>query len=231
MAVTTALTQSEMSRVMSAAYNTKILTASLVNASSPPSLEAGIASWLQYELTEGTNGYGRFQSSALTGGSYVSAATRYEQSAISVEFAASGGTLVYTHVLLMIDAASDGMAGGGITASSDVNVSTDTITVNAHGLSNGDAVTLTADAGGAVPTGSTAGTLYYVSDVTTNTVKLNSSSGGGSSNVIDLTATGSGTLRLRKCAGSVYGLMTETSAVTIADGQTIGYSVKLAVDD
>jgi hypothetical protein len=48
---------------------------------------------------------------------------------------------------------------------------------------------------------------------------------------VDLTSTGSGTLRLRKCAGSVYGVLVESSAVTIADGQTIAYTVTLAVND
>lgn len=231
MAVTTALTQAEMARVMSEAYSGKVLTAALIYAVSAPALDAGIASWLQYELTEASNGYSRFQSAALTGGSYSATNTRYEQDAVSVEFSASGGNLTYTHVLLLLDAAADGQAGGAITASSDVDPSTDVITVASHGLSDGDAVTVTADSGGTLPGGLTAGTLYYVDSVTSSTVTLHTATPVASGNKVNISSTGSGTLRLRKCAGSVYGLLTETSAVTISDGQTVGYSVKLAVND
>ena len=231
MAVTTALTQAEMARVMSEAYSGKVLTAALIYATSAPALDDGIASWLQFELVEGTNGYARFQSDALTGGTYSATNTRYEQDAVSVEFSASGGNLTYTHVLLLIDGAADGQAGGAITASSDVDPATDVMTVASHGLSDSDAVTLTVDSGGTLPGGITAGTLYYVDSVTSSTITLHTGTSVGSANRVDITSTGSGTLRIRKCAGSVYGLLTETSAVTISDGQTVGYSVKLAVND
>jgi hypothetical protein len=70
-----------------------------------------------------------------------------------------------------------------------------------------------------------------VDSVTSSTITLHTGTSVGSANRVDITSTGSGTLRIRKCAGSVYGLLTETSAVTISDGQTVGYSVKLAVND
>lgn len=231
MAVTSALSQAEMARVMAAAYNGKVLTAALVNAVSAPALDAGIASWLQYELVEGANGYARFQSAALSGGTYSATNTRYEQSPVSVEFTATGGSLVYTHVVLLVDAAADGQAGAALTASSAVDPATDVITVASHGLSDGDAVTITADSGGTLPGGLSAGTLYYVDSVTSSTVTLHTATPVASGNKVNITSTGSGTLRLRKCAGSIYGVLTESSTVTISDGQTIGYSVKLAVND
>ena len=231
MAVTAALTQAELARVMSEAYSGKVLTAALVNAATAPASDAGIASWLQYELAEGTSSYARFQSSALTGGSYSSSAGRYEQQAVSVEFAASGGSWVYTHVVLLLDAAADGQAGAALTASSAVDPATDVITVPSHGLSDGDAVTVTVDSGGTLPGGLTAGTLYYADSVTSSTITLHTATPVASGNKVNITSTGSGTLRVRKCAGSVYGILTETSAVTISDGQTVGYSVKLAVND
>lgn len=231
MAVTTALTQAELARVMSAGYNSKVLTAALVYAPSAPATDAGLAAWLQYELTEGANGYARFQSPTLTGGSYSATAQRYEQSPIEVEFSASGGTLTYTHVVLLLDAAADGQAGGALTASSAVDPSTDVITAASHGLSDNDAVTLTADSGGTLPGNLYAGTLYYVDSVTSSTLTLHSATPVASGNKINITSTGSGTLRIRKCAGSIYGVMTESAAVTISDGQTVGYSVKLAVND
>jgi hypothetical protein len=105
------------------------------------------------------------------------------------------------------------------------------ITVASHGLSDGDAVTVTVDSGGTMPGGLTAGTLYYADSVTSSTITLHTATPVASGNKVNITSTGSGTLRVRKCAGSVYGILTETSAVTISDGQTIGYSVKLAVND
>lgn len=231
MAVTTALAQAELARVMSAAYSGKVLTAALVYAASAPATDAGVAAWLQYELAEGTNGYTRFQSPSLTGGSYSATAQRYEQSPIEVEFSASGGSLTYTHVVLLLDAAADGQAGAGLTASSAVDPATDVITAASHGLNDGDAVTVTVDAGGTLPGGLTAGTLYYADSVTSSTLTLHTATPVASGNKVNLTSTGSGTLRIRKCVGSIYGVMSETSAVTIANGQTIGYSVKLAVND
>jgi len=216
---------------MAAAYSGKVLTAALVNAVSAPVVDADIASWLQYELVGGANGYARFQSAALTGGSFSSVNTRYEQAPVSVEFSATGGSLLYTHVVLLIDAAADSQAGGALTASSAVDPATDVITVASHGLSDGNAVTVTADSGGTLPGGLTAGSLYYVKSVTSSTITLHSSASVGSANKINITSTGSGTLRLRKCAGSIYGVLTESSMVTVSNGQTIGYSVKLAVND
>lgn len=231
MAVTNAVTQAELARVMSEAYSGKVLTAALVNAASAPSTEAGIATWLQHELVEGTNGYARFQSAALTVGTYSATAARQEQSSVAVEFAATGGSLNFTHVVLLLDAAADGQAGGPITASTDVNPSTDVITVASHGLTDGDAVTVTADSGDTLPGGLTAGTLYYVDSVTSSTITLHTATPVASGNRVDITSTGSGTLRVRKCNGNVYGVLTENAAVTVSDGQTIGYSVKLAVND
>jgi hypothetical protein len=208
-----------------------VLTAALVNATTAPATDASIATWLQHELVESTNGYARFQSSSLTGGSYSAANGRYEQDAVSVEFSASGGNLTYTHVVLLLDAAADGQAGGAITATTDVDPATDVITVASHGLTDGDAVTVTADSGGTLPGGLSAGTLYYVDSVTSSTITLHTATPVAAGNKVNITSTGSGTLRIRKCAGSVYGILSETSQVTVSNGQTIGYSVKLAVND
>jgi hypothetical protein len=216
---------------MSLAYSGKTLTAALVYASSAPATNDSIAAWLQYELVEGVNGYARYPSSSLGGGSYASGGARWEQSPIGVEFAAVGGNLTYTHVVLLIDAPADGQAGSAITASSGVNTSTDVITATAHGLTTSDAVTITADAGGSVPGGLTAGVRYFVTSVSANTVTLHTASPATSGNKVDITSTGSGTLRLRKCQGSVYGVMTESNATTVVAGQSVTYQVTLAVDD
>lgn len=67
---------------------------------------------------------------------------------------------------------------------------TDKITLNAHGLENGDRVKFRSIAG-SVPGGLTANVLYYVINKDANTFELSTSAGGTK---IDLTTTGSGVL-------------------------------------
>lgn len=69
-------------------------------------------------------------------------------------------------------------------STSDVNGSTETITATAHGLIDGTRVTVAA-ASGALPTGLSASTNYYLRDTTTNTFKLSTTPGG---TAVDLTA-------------------------------------------
>lgn len=228
MAVSTVITQTELARVMAEAYTGKVVTVALINTSTPPAATAGLAAWLQYELLP-ANGYTRYQSAALNAGAYSSGNTRWQQDAIAVEFTASGGSLSFTHLLALIDAAAAGQIGDPLTASTAVNASTDTITVTAHGLTTGAPVTLTVDSGGTLPGGLTAGTIYYALVSDANTIALVNDP--ASTTAIDLTSTGSGTLRLRNCAGSIHSVMTETAQVTIAAGQTVAYQMTVAVDD
>ena len=66
---------------------------------------------------------------------------------------------------------------------------TDTLTTTGHGLVNGDRI-IVMNSGGALPTGLSASTVYYVVQKTTDTFKLSATYNGG---VIDITANGSGT--------------------------------------
>ena len=228
MAVSTTITQAELARVMAEAYTGKVVTVALINAASAPAATASIAAWLQYELAP-ANGYARFQSSALTDGSYSAGNTRWQHDGIPVEFTATGGCFAYSHLVALIDGAADGQIGAALTASSAVNAATNQITLTAHGLTTGDPITITADSGGTLPGGLTAGTLYYALVVDADTFSVMTTSTG--STAIDLTSTGSGTLRLRDCAGSIHSIMTETAEVTVATGQTVAYQFTVAVDD
>ena len=72
-------------------------------------------------------------------------------------------------------------AGGGWSGTQrsgtiTINTSTDVFTWSAHGLSNGNHVML--QTSGSLPTGLTAGTVYYVINATTNTFQVSASSGG-----------------------------------------------------
>jgi hypothetical protein len=66
---------------------------------------------------------------------------------------------------------------------------TETITSNAHGLSNGDAITMT-NSGGALPAGFTAATLYYVINAATNTFQVSTTLNGSA---VAISGDGTGT--------------------------------------
>ena len=66
---------------------------------------------------------------------------------------------------------------------------TDIITSNAHGLSEGDCIWVS-NSGGALPAGLSASTNYYVRDVTTNTFKVSATPMG---TAVDITGAGTGT--------------------------------------
>lgn len=70
----------------------------------------------------------------------------------------------------------------------DVDDTTETITSAAHGLTNGTRVTVAA-ATGALPTGLTAATNYYIRGATTNTFQLAATPGGAAINLTDAVGT------------------------------------------
>ncbi len=72
------------------------------------------------------------------------------------------------------------------TRSFTVNTGTDVLTSTAHGKNDGDAIVFHT-LSGVLPTGITAGTVYYIRDKTTDTFKIAATAGGSA---IDITATG-----------------------------------------
>jgi hypothetical protein len=228
MAVTTTLTQAELARVMETAYAGRSIVAALVYAPSAPAVNDSIAEWLQYEL-DGTNGYQRFVSSAMGAGSYDGVDARWEQSPITIGFTASGGSFTYTHVVVTVDGAADGYVGT-IDASSDVDAATDEITIASHGLNFGDAVALSTSTG-TLPSGVTAATVYYVDAIDANTFTLHTDALPSPSNIVDITAIGSGSVFVHNCAGDVHSILAESSTVVILDGETKNYQLTIATDD
>lgn len=81
-----------------------------------------------------------------------------------------------------------------VTATITADAATDIITSAAHGLSNGDTVTFF-NSGGALPTGISAATYYYVITATTNTFQISATVGGSA---LDITGAGSGTNKFAK---------------------------------
>jgi hypothetical protein len=81
---------------------------------------------------------------------------------------------------------------GGHAAKIFTSGTDDVITSPAHGYSNDDRVVFSAEDAGSLPTGLSAGTLYWVRDVATDTFKVSATQGGAA---IDLTTLGSGKVR------------------------------------
>jgi hypothetical protein len=77
-------------------------------------------------------------------------------------------------------------------ATTDVDIATDTITVTAHGFSDGDTARLTTT--GAVPTGLATATTYFVVGATLNTFQLAATYGGAAINLTDV-GSGVGTIK------------------------------------
>jgi len=79
------------------------------------------------------------------------------------------------------------IAGDAVSISADA--STDVITATGHGYTDGDLVRFW-NTGGALPTGLSANTDYYVRDATATTFKVSANSGGAA---VDITGAGTGT--------------------------------------
>lgn len=98
-----------------------------------------------------------------------------------------------------------------------VDPATDTLALTGHGLTNGDRVMLTADAGGTLPTGLDSTVLYYAINTSANTLQVSPSEGGSPMAFSDL---GAGDLRLRYGSGELVAGFRADSIKTIPDGAT-----------
>lgn len=103
-----------------------------------------------------------------------------------------------------------GALGGGAPQPCTAATS-DIVTCPAHGMADGDRVEFFAEAGGAIATGLSAGTLYFVRDSATDTFKVALTSGGAA---VDVTA--SGKMVLRKVVPKI---VNDGDVVTVSSGQ------------
>jgi hypothetical protein len=119
-------------------------------------------------------------------------------------------------------------------ASSDVNTSTDEITITGHPYTSGDIVRADAN-GNTLPTGITDDLYYYIHVVDANTVKLEAANtvvvgtassywyDSASPSVVDITATGSGTCRFEYAGVLTFGFQSSTiNFVTHGTGHDSG---------
>ena len=175
-----------------------------------------LADFLSYELLP-TNGYARATANFDSDGSYDTTDQRHELPTISASFSASGGSLQLQTAFFIADSSA---ISSKSFANSNVNPTSDRITITSHGFVNGDKLIFTADALAALPGGIVAGTIYTVANVTTNDFQLTG---------INITNTGSGTFRARSANGIIVAYAVESSPITVPDGQAYSYQIPLVV--
>jgi hypothetical protein len=168
------------------------------------------------------NGYTRALAN-IVDGSYDTVDQRYEFPVFTASFTASGGALQFQTAFLMADASA--VASKSFT-NSNVNPTSDRITITSHGFVDGDKLIFTADALATLPSGIAASTIYQVASATTNDFQLQPNGGGSTVNITD---TGSGTFRARSANGIIVAYATESSPITLADGQSYSYQIPLVV--
>ncbi|WP_414755545.1 hypothetical protein [Anabaena sp. CCY 9910] len=175
---------------------------------------SSIADFVAAELLP-INGYSRVSGSFSGDGSYDATDQRYEN-IIAAAFSASGGALQFQTVFLIANSTA---ISSRSFSNTDVNATSDTITINSHGFANGDKLVFTPDALATLPGGINTGTIYTVASATTNTFQIG----------VDITNTGSGTFRARSANGIVVAYAVESSPITVPDGQGYSYQFPLVV--
>jgi len=177
--------------------------------------QTSFATLLQGELPA-INGYARATLGAPDSSAYNGTLGGW-QLKFDRSFSASGADLDYNAIALCPDAASV----ANLVATGGVNPSTNQVTVNAHGLTDGTRVTLTVDTGGTYPTNGnsvTGATLLYAKNISVNVLELYTDS--GLTTIVDWTSAGSGAMRLRNASGDWDILTTLDVPQTITSGSS-----------
>lgn len=174
-----------------------------------------LADFIANELLP-TNGYARASANFGSDGSYDATDQRHELPSVSASFSATGGSLQFQTVFLIADSLA--VSSKSFT-NANVNTTSDRIAITAHVFVNGDKLVFTSDALATLPGGIAAGTVYTVSNVTTNDFQIG----------VNITDTGSGTFRARSANGIIVAYAVESSPITVPDGQGYSYQIPLVV--
>lgn len=175
--------------------------------------ESSRADWDSIKLSG--NGYADFWG-AITAGAYDFGDNRYEMPALTATFTASGGVLIYNKIYIVLASASTfNITYTELTS----NVVTITTSGN-HGFSTGQTVVIsgagdsTFDGNYVIASTPTLSTFTYSK---TATDIAYASSSGTASGLTEET--------------QVYGVMTESPQMILADGQTMNYRIQFSTDD
>ncbi|MGL5062546.1 MAG: hypothetical protein ACRC62_21420 [Microcoleus sp.] len=176
-------------------------TSNTLTAASP------VADFLTTEVTG--NGYARQPITYSADGTFNTTTSRHELPQVTTSFTATGGSIVWRSSFVIYDGRVESSA---TLPAANINISTDVITLNAHGLANGEELIIGnnfSPVGGLI-----SNTIYKACNVTTNTFQVSSDG----TTPIDLTSVGAGNYRLYYAKGSVKSFVTRPSDETIANG-------------
>jgi hypothetical protein len=215
------MSQQMLSDMFTNWLSTNTTSYAILTNSSSYTFSSAMLAVVQQEVSN-LYGYARVAFSPAAG-SYNGAKTRFEFPATTLSFTASGGAIQFDTIYFI---------GGGKSYSnravSNINTGSNRLEfAAAHPFSNGDKVTVTADAGGTVPTALLSGgnptTLFVVGSSNANPyyIQLAATSGGSA---ITFTG-GANTIRVRSVDG-VPGFYATIGSTTIADGQTYNFSTQ-----
>ena len=175
--------------------------------------ESSKADWDSIKLSG--NGYADFRGE-ITTGDYDFGDNRYEMPALTATFTANGGLLIYNKIYIVLASAST-FNITYIQLTSNVA----TITTNAnHGFSAQQIVVIS-NASNSVFNGN----YVIISVPTSNTFTYSKTAANIPYSVSSGTAS-----RLTE-ETQIYGVMTESPQIILADGQTINYRIQFSTDD
>lgn len=168
------------------------------------------------------NGYLRSSIAFNEDGQFSTANKRHDLPLVSGSIAASGATIQFQTVFLIANG--NAIANRLFNAATDVDVNTNTITSNAHGLSNLDRIAFTLETAASLPTGIATNTVYRAINVTANTFQASIDG----LNPVDITALGSGQCRLRYVPEWVVMLEDFDSPQLVQTGRTFYYDLQMS---
>lgn len=170
------------------------------NGYTPQAITVGAASW------DGTN-------------------KRATVGSIGFNFSASGSGYSWQTLCLWADCPSGGAANASI---SSVTNASSRVAVTGHAVTNGDAIMITADSGGTLPTGISGTTVYYGKSIDANTVEVYTDS--GLTTLATMSNAGTLPLRLRYARGTPVAIANAATSQTIAAGNTWPFSINNFVE-
>lgn len=102
----------------------------------------------------------------------------------------------------------------------NINTGTDVITINSHNIDTGDQVSIARpNATGTFPTGITEGAVYFARDASANTITLHptAADASGNTNIVDISAAGSGTFHISNGNPLLHGALSASKTVNNGD--------------
>ncbi len=167
------------------------------------------AAMLAAELLQ-QNGYAR-QPYNPANATYNATTQRAELPRVTANYTGAGATLQWDAAAVLADCSA--IASRPISA---IDVTTDILTINSHGLTNGEEVTIaTTDT---FPAGLEGSLIYYAKVATANTIQL--CSDVATTSVVNITNAGVGTHHLRYAKGDVVFFANFPGSQVIGDGVT-----------